>query len=453
MWNYPYDNGYDVYPNCEYDLITMKPNINSGYETNTSAEQGLGNPISNTFKVEYGVQDFNNCANEIIPQIKCKDEDFNEFVNNFNNLDNYETDLPFPTKETNYSEKETSLNLNGTECKSNDENSPESFSNHTEQYYKSSKLSSNGTENNKKPDESNNTCDVLNSNSPFSENGDNREQDFNQAIPNSPYNYDSYTETHYGTWDKSNDKMIGSMNDTYCWDSNMLNSGYFNGLNGMNVMGYDYMGYNANNPPNLDQYNMTQDPYTMNYMKNMMNNYIFNGYNLEYGSISSPNEPFVDPYIKYNNKMYNNFSPYYNQLPLNSNFKNSNSGLDDCSTKNNVVNQYDMLPGNFETVRKPELISIDDDALESFIYNGNIKKIDISNIDFLNMSDKIWQALRGAGLFKLGNKGRAILKSKISKYLKMYPELRMRYVLLYKNFLGLHVYQEFVEPPHGNFFN
>ncbi|EAN33502.1 hypothetical protein TpMuguga_01g00258 [Theileria parva strain Muguga] len=469
MWNYPYENGYDIYSNCEYNLMTMKPNVNSGYGTNMSTEQGLVDPISSTFNGDYGLQNFNSCINEIVPQNKSKDDNFTEYVSNFNNLDNYQNDIAFPTKGVNYLEKDNSYNLNGINGQSNDGNNPELFFDPAEQYHTSSKHSLNGKEDNKKTDESHsNTCSLLNPNSPAVENKKNHEQDFNSVVSNSPYNYDSYTETHYDTWDKSNDKMVGPMNDTYYWDSNMLNNGYFNGLNGMTMAGYDYMGYNTNNSPNLDQYNMTQDPYTMNYMKNMMNNYISNGYNLEYGSISSPNEPFADPYIKYNNKMYNNnFSPYYNQMPLNANLnvnyncfnklpqlkQSSNPGLEDCNSNNNAVNQFDMLPNNFESVRKPELISLDDEALESFIYNGNIKKIDISNIDFINMSDKVWQALRGAGLFKLGNKGRAILKSKISKYLKMYPELRMRYLLSFNSFLGLHVYQEFGEPPQGNCFN
>ncbi|GIX66206.1 AT hook motif-containing protein, putative [Babesia caballi] len=55
-----------------------------------------------------------------------------------------------------------------------------------------------------------------------------------------------------------------------------------------------------------------------------------------------------------------------------------------------------------------------------------LKGINRNNIDFLRMSDALWQALRSTGMFKLGNKGRAILKSKISKQLKLNPQLRMR---------------------------
>ncbi|EDO06848.1 uncharacterized protein BBOV_IV004870 [Babesia bovis T2Bo] len=56
----------------------------------------------------------------------------------------------------------------------------------------------------------------------------------------------------------------------------------------------------------------------------------------------------------------------------------------------------------------------------------SLKSLNRNNIDFLRMSESVWQALRSTGMFKLGNKGRAILKSKISKQLKMNPHLRMR---------------------------
>lgn len=56
--------------------------------------------------------------------------------------------------------------------------------------------------------------------------------------------------------------------------------------------------------------------------------------------------------------------------------------------------------------------------------------IDISengaNVDFLRMSEKTWKRYRLSGMFKLGNKGRSQLKSKISKYLKQHPQLRNR---------------------------
>lgn len=55
-----------------------------------------------------------------------------------------------------------------------------------------------------------------------------------------------------------------------------------------------------------------------------------------------------------------------------------------------------------------------------------IKNINRCDIDFLKMNDTLWQTLRNTGMFKLGNKGRAVLKSKISKQLKLNPKLRLK---------------------------
>ncbi|KAK2197234.1 hypothetical protein BdWA1_000233 [Babesia duncani] len=56
----------------------------------------------------------------------------------------------------------------------------------------------------------------------------------------------------------------------------------------------------------------------------------------------------------------------------------------------------------------------------------NINNVNLQDVDFINMSDKTWLTLRGAGMFKLGNKGRAVLKSKISKQLKGNTQMRVR---------------------------
>ncbi|KAK1442110.1 hypothetical protein BgAZ_401400 [Babesia gibsoni] len=66
------------------------------------------------------------------------------------------------------------------------------------------------------------------------------------------------------------------------------------------------------------------------------------------------------------------------------------------------------------------------DGVTSRISIDSLKNMNRNEIDFLRMSDSLWQTLRSTGMFKLGNKGRAILKSKISKQLKMNPKLRMR---------------------------
>ncbi|GFE53693.1 AT hook motif-containing, putative [Babesia ovis] len=66
------------------------------------------------------------------------------------------------------------------------------------------------------------------------------------------------------------------------------------------------------------------------------------------------------------------------------------------------------------------------DAINAELCMESLKNLNRNNIDFLRMSESVWQALRSTGMFKLGNKGRAVLKSKISKQLKMNPHLRMR---------------------------
>ncbi|CDR95857.1 hypothetical protein, conserved [Babesia bigemina] len=107
---------------------------------------------------------------------------------------------------------------------------------------------------------------------------------------------------------------------------------------------------------------------------------------------------------------------------------------DRAQSSNDFYNQVNG--GNSDTQQRSTSMDYGEEPLESSSKStdGIKQEINIesqkilnrSNIDFLRMSDSLWQSLRSTGMFKLGNKGRAILKSKISKQLKMNPQLRMR---------------------------
>ncbi|GBE59741.1 AT hook motif-containing protein, putative [Babesia ovata] len=109
-------------------------------------------------------------------------------------------------------------------------------------------------------------------------------------------------------------------------------------------------------------------------------------------------------------------------------------GYDRGQSSNDFYNQGNM--SNSGTPQRSTGMDYGEEPLESSpesseginqdISIESQKILNRSNIDFLRMSDSLWQTLRSTGMFKLGNKGRAILKSKISKQLKMNPQLRMR---------------------------
>ncbi|AFZ80346.1 hypothetical protein BEWA_031990 [Theileria equi strain WA] len=250
-----------------------------------------------------------------------------------------------------------------------------------------------------------------------------------------------------------NNYLAYDPNPQYVWNNNIglgLNSQISaSDPWGNYCLGATYNNENANHQRSaqigdsnrVDLYDMVHDPYSTGYFGNTMTrkNYCHrNPYPNQHDYASSANGipgsqnmarcvntsdiyPVVDSNSLGGNidefDFYNKYqSQYNNQAGLSHGYYNNHA-----QKPMQKFSQKSMNYNDTNAVR-----TTGDEALENVLYRGNLKKIDLTNIDFIGMSDKLWQTLKGAGMFKLGNKGRAILKSKISKYLKMHPEMRMR---------------------------
>ncbi|ORM39680.1 uncharacterized protein BXIN_0116 [Babesia sp. Xinjiang] len=138
----------------------------------------------------------------------------------------------------------------------------------------------------------------------------------------------------------------------------------------------------------------------------------------EIGTPVSENQ--VDPSNKHQNgnPVTGSYDAAYEQAPLSDYFYNHQNGINSMPTQG-------AAPENYVDERIKGCAG-HSDAMKTELCMESLKNLNRNNIDFLRMSESVWQALRTTGMFKLGNKGRAVLKSKISKQLKLNPHLRMR---------------------------
>nr|PVC52369.1 hypothetical protein MACL_00000917 [Theileria orientalis] len=383
---------------------------------------------------------------------KSVQRDFNECSNQY---DYHDTSTENSTKEDFYCEPDSNKSSKRAD-NLNDCGDPSKLSHNYKQaglYEGSPKNGSDYFNEKESADQKDNveSYDKLSPNTTCSTNDLSPEENLHQEVSNNTYDYGTYSGLSYDPWNVPNmeNASLNQMNSTYFWDPSAMNNVYYNGY-GMSQVRYDDVGFNSSNS-GVEPYNMTQDPYTLNFMKTAPSTIdLSSTFNVPYGNMFSPNEAFVSPSIKFQQKPYNSFVPVdQNNFFMNKNLDSQNNFFNKSKqfkqnygkamsngthVGNHLNNRMDLVTNTIKGENQFNLNFIDEDTLERFIYNGNIKKIDLACIDFINMSDRIWQALRGAGLFKLGNKGRAVLKSKISKHLKMYPELRMRYVQILNTF-------------------
>ncbi|UKJ87766.2 hypothetical protein MACJ_000206 [Theileria orientalis] len=447
MWNYPYDNGFDIYTNCGYNLIGAQPDQNPLCYMNEGNENCLESML-NPVIVQNTAETPGNYIGDLLLRDKTNksvQRDFNEFNSQYDYCD---SSTEPSAKDENYCEPESNRGSKTADNVSKyDEGSKLSHNYKQTGFYQGSAKNCSDDFNEKESVYQKNkeeSYDKLSPNTTCSTNDLSPEENLHNEVSNNTYDYSTYSGLSYDLWNVQNiqNSSLNQMNSTYFWDPNVMNYVYYNGYNGMSQVRYDDIGFNSSNS-GIEPYNMTQDPYTLNFMKTApITIDLSSTFNVPYGNIYSPNEAFVSPSIKFQPKQYNNFVPVeQNNFFMNKNldsqhnffnkskqFKQnySKAVLNGTHVSNHSNNGMDLVTNAVKGENQFDSKFIDEDTLEGFIYNGNIKKIDLASIDFINMSDRTWQALRGAGLFKLGNKGRAVLKSKISKHLKMYPELRMR---------------------------
>ncbi|UKK00177.2 hypothetical protein MACK_000247 [Theileria orientalis] len=449
MWNYPVENRYDIYSNCGYNVIGTQPDQNPLCYMNEANEHCLENML-NPLIVQNMPENPGNYIGDVLLRDKTNKSvkrDFNECNSQYDYCD---SSTEPSTKEENYCELES----NRGSKTSDNVNKCEEFSKLSHNYkqavlYEGSAKNGSDGFNEKESvyqKDKEEIYDNLSPNTTCSTNDMSPEANSHHEVSNNTYDYGNgiYSGLSYDPWNVRNmeNASLNQMNSTYFWEPNVMNNVYYNGYNGMGQVPYDDIGFNSSNS-GIEPYNITQDPYTLNFMKTAPSTIdLSSTFNVPYGNIYSPNEAFVSPSIKFQPKPYNNFVPFeqnnfftnknldsqHNFFNKSKQFKQnySKATLNGTQVTKNSNNRMDLVTKTIKGDNQFNSNFIDEDTLEGLIYNGNIKKIDLGSIDFINMSDRTWQALRGAGLFKLGNKGRAVLKSKISKHLKMYPELRMR---------------------------